>query len=65
MTRLTAWCLLALLAYGRTVGCLDGTHRDAYVVCAPCDQVPGAVLYHHVCACGARVPFTERVRAAK
>ena len=62
MSRCVALCLVALLAYGMTVGCTPGrggAHREVRVVETDIRTRLGpAVRVDYACRCG-RVPFHE------
>lgn len=72
MSRLEAWCLVALLCWGAAVGCEPrrGVHRarDLWVVEGDADfrrslrMEPGDFLSYETCACVPyRTPFWEVV----
>jgi hypothetical protein len=60
MTRLYGMCILALLAFGLTVGCWDGVHRDARLderrVQSRGREVTEVITQ---CECGRRNPYRE------
>lgn len=63
MTLLLAWCLVAALAYGLTVGCSHGTHRaDRIAETNVRTRTGPAVRVDFICRCG-RVPLHWLERA--